>query len=138
MPAIRRQINIAAPPRAVWNVLTTGEGLTKWLASSARIDAREGGRVVLAAGAAGEEKESRGLVHTWRPTSHLEISFDRVGDSELRGSHVAFKLARDGDETRLNLVHSGGEALDDEARRGALDRVWAGALDKLQTLLDAP
>lgn len=156
MPAIRRQINIAAPPRAVWNVLTTGEGLSSWLTVAARIEGREGGRIVLTQGAApgqaaGETEaegaaetvearplEARGIVHTWRPTSHLEIAFDRAGQSELRGSHMAFKLARDGDESRLTLVHSGGEALDDELRRGAIDRAWAQALTQLQALLDRP
>lgn len=138
MPAIRRQINIAAPPRAVWNALTTSEGLARWWASAARIEPREGGRVVVTTGLEGEEKEGRGLVHTWRPTSHLELAFDRVGDSDLRGTHVAFKLARDGVETRLTLVHSGGEALEDEARRGALDRGWSKALESLQSTLDQP
>lgn len=156
MPAIRRQINIAAPPRAVWNVLTTGEGLSSWLTVSARIEGREGGRIVLtqitegaaparsAEAAEGAEPaeprpaEARGIVHTWRPTSHLEIAFDRAGQSELRGSHMAFKLARDGDESRLTLVHSGGEALEDDHRRAAIDRLWAVALTQLQALLDRP
>ncbi len=138
MPAIRRQINIAAPPRAVWNVITTGDGLARWFAASARVEPREGGRVVLAREGETESAEARGLIHTWRPTSHLEITFDRAGGSELRGSHIAFKLARDGEESRLTLVHSGGEALEDEARRAAMDGHWAKALVALQALLDQP
>lgn len=138
MPAIRRQINIAAPPRAVWNVLSTGEGLARWFAHAARLEPREGGRVVLSQEGAAETDEARGLIHTWRPTSHLEIAFDRVGGSELRGSHIAFKLARDGDESRLTMVHSGGEALEDDARRAALDKTWAQAFSTLQALLDQP
>lgn len=138
MPAIRRQINIAAPPRAVWKVLTTPEGLTRWWATEARVEPREGGRVVVATDGEGEAREGRGLIHTWRPTSHLEIAFDRMGDSDLKGSHVAFKLARDGDETRLTLVHSGGEALEDQVRRDSLDKAWARALTTLQSILDVP
>ena len=139
MPAIRRQINIATSPRAVWNALTTADGLAGWWAASARVEARAGGRIVLVPiGNEDARAEGRGLIHLWRPTSHLEIAFDRVGESELKGSLVAFKLARDGEETRLTLVHSGGDALDDAERRLALDKGWDKALATLQAMLDKP
>lgn len=143
MPAIRRQINIATAPRNVWRALTTPEGLTSWWATAGeqqevRLEPREGGRVVFFTGAGEGLAEVRGLVHTWRPTSHLELSFDKLGGNELRGSMAAFKLARDGTETRLTLVHSGGEALEDVARRSALDKAWDKALHALQEKLDEP
>ena len=135
MPAIRRQINIAASPRAVWRALTTSEGLARWWDPDVRMDGREGGRIVVGAE---DTAQARGMVHTWRPTSHLELSFDKGGASEWRGSHVAFKLARDADESRLTMVHSGGEALEDEARRKTLEGQWDRALVALQTALDEP
>jgi uncharacterized protein YndB with AHSA1/START domain len=137
VPAIRRQVNIAAAQRAVWNALTTSEGLTSWWADEARIDPRAGGRVVIG-NKNGEDQvtEERGFIHTWRPTSRLEIAFDNVGNSELKGTRLSFSLARDGDETLLAMVHSGGEALEEEARRQALDDEWKRAFKALQSHLD--
>jgi uncharacterized protein YndB with AHSA1/START domain len=66
----------------------------------------------------------------------LEIKWDSVGSAETKGSSVAFQVARDGDETRVSLVHSGGAALDDEERREKLNQAWKTALDTLQALLD--
>ena len=136
MPAIRRHVHIAATPRAVWKALTTPEGLTGWLSDDARIEPRSGGRVVLSSvGDDGEPVEERGIIHTWRPTSHLEISWDRIGRAETAGSHVSFQVARDGDEVRLSLVHSG-DVLDDDAVREALDTEWKQALSALQESLE--
>jgi uncharacterized protein YndB with AHSA1/START domain len=137
MPAIRRHVLIATTPRKVWRALTTDDGLKDWLADEARIDARKGGRVVLQfEGDDGEPVEAVGLILKWRPTSQLEISWDKVGKWEGRGSTLAFQVARDGDETRVSLLMSGGEALDDEARRDALDKEWRRDLKALQSLLD--
>ena len=136
MPAIRRHVHIACGARAVWSALTTSDGLEKWMADDARIDGRKGGRVVVSGTDFDSENELCGMIHTWRPTSKLEISWDSVGTFELKGSSVAFQVARDGDETRLSIVHSGGEALEDEERRSALDAAWKTALETLQSLLD--
>ena len=137
MAAIRRHVHIAATPRAVWRALTTPEGITSWLADDARLEPRSGGRIVLNnVGDDGEPVEERGIIHTWRPTSHLEISWDRLGRPETAGSHVSFQVARDGNEVRLSLVHSGGEGLDDEQTRSALDREWKQALSALQGALE--
>jgi uncharacterized protein YndB with AHSA1/START domain len=137
VPAIRRQVNIAAAQRAVWNALTTAEGLTSWWADEARIEPRAGGRVVIG-NRNGDDgiTEERGFIHTWRPTSRLEIAFDNIGASELKGTRLSFSLARDGDETLLALVHAGGDALEDEARRAALDDEWKRAFKALQAHLD--
>ncbi len=137
MPAIRRQVNIAAAQRAVWNALTTAEGLTSWWADEARIEPRAGGRVVIG-NQNGDDgiTEDRGFIHTWRPTSRLEIAFDNIGASEMKGARLSFSLARDGDETLLALVHAGGDALEDEARRQALDDEWKRAFKALQSHLD--
>jgi hypothetical protein len=59
-----------------------------------------------------------------------------VGKYEGRGSRISFQVARDGDETRLSLVQSGGEALEDEERRAALDKEWRRDLKALQGMLD--
>jgi uncharacterized protein YndB with AHSA1/START domain len=136
MPAIRRQVHIACPPRAVWRAITTAEGLEKWLADEARVDGRMGGRVVLSGTDFDQEQDAVGIVHTWRPTAKFEIALDSIGSFEGKGGHIAFQVARDGDETRVSVVHSGGEALDDEERREKLDVAWKTAFETLQALLD--
>ncbi len=136
MAAIRRHVYIATGARAVWRALTSAEGLEKWLAEDARIDGRKGGRVVLGGTDFDDEHEIVGMIHTWRPTSQLEITWDSVGAAETKGSSVLFQVARDGDESRVSIVHSGGEALEDDERRAKLDHAWKVALETLQALLD--
>lgn len=138
MPSVRRHVFIASPPRTVWAAITTGDGLAKWLASEARFDGRKGGRVVLTlANAEGEPYQLAGIVHRWRPTSQLEIKWDRAGDADFSSTRVQFQVARDGDETRLSVVHSG-TALDDEAAQQRVDLGWRAAFAVLQSQLDAP
>lgn len=138
MPAIRQQINIDAPLRAVWNALTTDEGLSGWWGRSARVEAREGGRVVLTQeGPEGEAVELRGMFHEFRPTRKIEIAWDSAGKASARGTRVSFQVARDGEETRLSVLHSGAGALDDDAARSALEEEWRQALLKLREKLEA-
>jgi len=137
MPAIRRHVFIAASPRTVWKALTTVEGLEKWCADEARIDPRKGGRVVFQIeDAEGEPVEERGIIHTWRPTSHLEIAWDSIGSFPTKSTQVTFKVARDGDETRLSLVHRGAVFDEDEELRAWLDDEWKGRFEFLQSWLD--
>jgi len=138
MASIRHQIYIAAGSREIWRALTTAEGLTSWLADEARVDGRKGGRFVLVGeDDEGNPVEERGMIHHWRPTSHLEVAWDSVGSFPTRGTRLSFKLARDGEETRLSLVHSGGGILDDEEQREQLNVDWRRALRSLQSMLDA-
>ena len=138
MPAIRRHIHIATSPRAVWRAISTSAGLQSWLAGAVRLEERVGGRVVLTFDPGGEPREERGMVHRWRPISHLEIAFDNIGEFDSKGTHVAFQITRDGDETRLSVIQSGGERLEDEEVRSRLDERWRLALATLQEQLDRP
>ncbi len=136
MPAIHQIVHIAAAPRAVWKALTTAEGLKSWLVDDARVEPRDGGRVVWAYhGDEDDMIEGRGMIHKWRPTSHFEIAWDRQGEFPSRGTRMLFKLARDGDETRLSLVQSG-PPTDDEERREEILREWKRDLKALQSMLD--
>ncbi len=138
MAAIRRQILIVASPRAVWRALTTTEGIEAWWADSARVDAREGGRIILTSeDDDGNPLEERGIFHALRPIRRVEIAWDAAGKAPTRGTRVQFQVVRDGDETLLNLVHSGGGALDDEEARAALDKTWRQALNALRDALES-
>ncbi len=139
MAAIRQQINIAAPQRAVWNALTTPDGWTSWWADQARLEPRPGGRIVLVVeGDDGEPVEERGLFHDLRPTRKLEIAWDATSPAKTRGTRVSFTISRDGDETRLALVHTGAGVLEDDAAREALDKEWKEGLKTLRERLEQP
>jgi uncharacterized protein YndB with AHSA1/START domain len=137
MAAIRQQINIAAPQRTVWNALTSADGWKTWWADEARIESREGGRIVLVTeGTDGKPVEERGIFHEMRPTRRLEIAWDANSPAPTRGTRLQFTISRDGDETRLALVHSGGGVLDDDQQRDALDREWREGLRTLRQALE--
>lgn len=139
MASIRRNINIDAPPRVVWTAVTSAEGLNSWYSDDARVDGRKGGRVVLVGeDDDGEPVEEVGTILTWRPTSKFEIRWDGNSPAATKGTTVTFSIARDGDETRVGLVHGGnGDVLQDEDARSELDRTWKFALKALRDHLES-
>lgn len=138
MSTIRQQINIAAPTRTVWKALTTDEGLTSWWADGARIDPRPGGRVVLTSeGDDGNPIEERGILHDIRPTRRIEIAWDNSSPAPTKGTRIEFTVARDGEETRVSVVHSGKGPLDDATEREKLEKGWKQALMALREALEA-
>jgi uncharacterized protein YndB with AHSA1/START domain len=137
LAAIREQINIAVGPRVVWNALTTAEGWMSFYSDDARIDPRMGGRVeLISEDDDGEPVSEVGFFHRFRPTSRLEICWDGVGKAETKGTTLSFNIARDGSETRLALVHSGGGVLEDEDRRAAISKTWRQAFKALRDALE--
>lgn len=137
MPAVRRQIMVHAAPRKVWTALTTPDGLASWWVDEARMEPRQGGRVWLRSeDDEGQSVEDRGLVHVWRPTSHLELHFDSIGKSPLAGTRLTFQVAMVGEESRISIVH-GGAPLDDVETNARFDTDWKRALAALQSMLDA-
>ena len=91
MPAIRRHVYIAASQRTVWRALTTAEGLASWLVDEARVDPRNGGRIVWTyEGDDGEPINDIGTILKWRPTSHLPqvkmLCAPRAGTAETRAA----------------------------------------------------
>ncbi|MEM6931303.1 MAG: SRPBCC domain-containing protein [Myxococcota bacterium] len=137
MASIRQQINIAAPSRAVWNILTSAEGWKRWWAEEARLEARNGGRIVLTVeGEDGEPVEERGVFHEVRPTRKLEIAWDANSPAKTKGTRLMFSVARDGDETRVSLIHSGGGILDDEEARSEMEKEWKSGLKALRSSLE--
>ncbi len=138
MASIRQQINIDAGLREVWNALSTVDGWTSWYADDARVDARKGGRITLSAiGDDGEPVDEVGIFLTFRPTRKLEVAWDATSPAPTKGTTLSFQVARDGDETRLALVHSGGGILEDEDARDALVKEWRQAFHALRDHLES-
>jgi uncharacterized protein YndB with AHSA1/START domain len=135
MSTIRRQISIAATPRAVWNALTTADGLAAWLGAEARVDPRQGGRIVVKMPAEGATVEEAGMLLVFRPTAKLEITWDKYSPGPWKNSLTQFQVARDGKETILNVQHLG-PTLEDDALRTAIDGAWKRALLTLRDGLE--
>lgn len=137
MAAIRQQINIDASTRQVWRALTTSEGLQGWWVDEARVDARSGGRIVLKAeGDEDEMVEERGIFLEFRPMRRIEISWDSSSPAPTKGTRIQFNVARDGQETRLIVIHSGKGILEDEEARPQLQKEWKQALLALRGMLE--
>jgi hypothetical protein len=68
-----------------------------------------------------------GRFHTVRPTSKLEMHFDKFSPGPWSGTALTFTLAREGEQTVVNLVHSGA-AFDDDAVAKQVDNDWRRAL----------
>lgn len=137
MSTIRQQILIEASTRAVWRALTTPEGIVGWWADEARIEPREGGRIVIARGEGERREEERGTVHRFRPTATLEVLLDNVGSSRLKGTSVQFQIGRADGETKVHVVHSGTAFADDELR-AEVDAAWKDRLGRLRDRLESP
>jgi uncharacterized protein YndB with AHSA1/START domain len=137
MGSVRQQINIAVGPRRVWGALTTVEGLCSWWATSARVDPREGGRIVMEnTNDEGDKVERMGLFLSFRPTRRLEIKWDGGVNNDAKGTSVNFHIARDGDETRVNIVQTGESISDDEEEGASLEKAWKVTLLSLREALE--
>ena len=95
----RRSLN--APPERVWEALTTQEGITSWLAVSAKVDGRKGGAVEIEFD---DDQMVDGIITRWDPTSHFAHTWIINGEFP---SDVRYTLAPVGEGTELTLVHTG-------------------------------
>jgi uncharacterized protein YndB with AHSA1/START domain len=133
MATLRRRWQVDPGPRTTWQAFTTPDGLAAWRCVHARIDAREGGRVVLRPH--GADADESALIHTWRPTSRLELTFDRTSAGPWKGSIIGVHIGRDGDQTTVHVTHESA-LLDVPGAEEALGAWWDEALVRLGKHLD--
>jgi len=118
---IEREIVIDAPPEVVWKVITEPEHIASWFSDEAEADVRPGGEGRLTWVEGGRVKSVEGgfvarlRVERVEPTHLFAFRWDypegeepRPGNSQL----VEFRLAPEGDGTRLTLTESGITALE--------------------------
>jgi len=103
--SVEREIEIAATPETVWELLTVPEEVTRWMGRAATFDLRPGGayRVEVLAGstASGEFvviDRPRRLVYTWGWE-------DDASPVPPGSSTVEFELVAHGEGTLLRLRH---------------------------------
>jgi uncharacterized protein YndB with AHSA1/START domain len=136
---IERTVEIAHPPRKVWDALTTAEGLGSWFGNAAKIDLRPGGAAQM----------------TWNHGYRADMRIERVEEPTVFGftwhiyglpeddprrTYVEFTLEPVGGGTRLKVVETGFAQLPDDLYRKAFDGNtdgWASELGELVEYLDA-
>lgn len=120
--AIEMEVTIDAPVEAVWEALSTGDGLAQWFSPTARVKPGEGGSVFLSWGA-GVEGEGRVVV--WEPDRRIAWREPLDPDSPVQFL-VDFVLSSgEGGSTKLRMVHSGfGEGADWDEQYDATKAGW--------------
>ncbi|GDX83591.1 hypothetical protein LBMAG42_54020 [Deltaproteobacteria bacterium] len=135
MSTIRRQITIEASPRTIWAALTTVEGLKSWLADDASLIPIATGRFSVTMEGDEAPITETGRFHTIRPTSKLEIHFDKTSGGPWKGTALTFTIAREGSQTVVNILHTG-SGFDDAAVFKDVDDTWRRALIGLRDGLE--
>jgi len=110
--ALVREQEIAAPPEAVWEALTTADGLRRWFPLDARVEPGEGGSVWLSWGPG---CEGEAPIHIWDPPGRFGWTESYGEDASGRPIKVAVDFHIEGREgmTVVRLVQSGFSASED-------------------------
>lgn len=142
---IEREILIEAPLEMVWAIVTQPEHIARWLSSSAEIDLRPGGEMVLqferlpmpAVGTVERVEPPHRFAFRWvTPERDRDPSDLEPGARERYATLVEFLLQPDGDRTMLRVVESGfATVAGTEAQRAELaerhQSGWGGFLAQL-------
>ena len=137
--SIEREVLIDAPLETVWAIVTEPEHIGSWLGSSAEVDLRPGGELLIKFGDFGEANGTVERVE--RPTNFafrwVTPEPDRpAGLGMEHATLVEFQLRAEGDGTMLRLVESGfaglaGSAEENAALRESHRGGWGGFVEQL-------
>jgi len=132
---LKREVEIAASPAAVWKALTDAEELARWFPLVARVTPGKDGRVFLSWGP-GWEGEAR--IDAWEP-QQLFRWIEMAGSPEgPQGVTIEWKLDQRGGKTVVRLVQSGFSTGADweEEYFGSTDYGWGFMLTNLRHYLE--
>lgn len=126
---LRMEIEIGAPPEAVWKALTEGEELSRWFPPEARVTPGVGGKVFLSWGPG---CEGEGPIHLWEPGRRF--GWQEKGEQTIA---VEWEIEATAGGTRVRLVQSGfGDEDTWDDYIDALERGWAYFLHNLGHYLE--
>ena len=109
---LKKEIEVAASPAAVWKALTDAEELSRWFPLSARVTPGAEGSIFLSWGP-GSEGEAR--ITAWEPQKLLRV-IQQAGDfAGPEGVTIEWKLEQRGGTTIVRLAQSGFSAGSDWA-----------------------
>ncbi len=137
--SIEREVMIDAPLETVWAIVTEPAHIGTWLGSSAEVDLRPGGELLIKFGDFGEATGT--VENVDRPTLFafrwVTPEPDRpAGLGMEHATLVEFQLRAEGDGTMLRLVESGFDGLAGSAEENATLRErhgggWGTFVDQL-------
>lgn len=126
------QTTVQVPPELVYRAFTRGVGLCEWLCNGARTFPKVGGMVTLwwnsgyyTVGEFIRLEPNRTVIFSWQ------------GRSEQHPSQVQVQITADGDQTHVEITHSGlgSEEIWTEPRR-ELHKGWEQGLENLKSVLE--
>ena len=136
---IERTVDLAHPRQAVWNALTTAEGLGTWFGN-------EGASIELRPGGPAQMKWTDGPTVKMRVERVEEPAvfgftwqINGLPDDDPRRTYVEFTLEAAGDGTRLTVVETGFAQLPAEVYQTEYDSHvdgWLKELGELDSYLD--
>jgi uncharacterized protein YndB with AHSA1/START domain len=138
MDSVEREVYVEARPEVVWAAVTQPETFARWYAfGGAEIDLRPGGRLVMRWD---EHGEFRGFVEKVEPGRRFAYRYavdPGVEPAPGNANLVEFTLTPEAEGTRLLVVESGFERLDDQQDVEQSAQAWDNALAALTELAPA-
>ena len=124
---VRRETHIAAPPAAVFALLTDPEKILRWMGTEAQLEPQAGGLYLLNVTGA---RFARGSFRQVVPVHRLSYSLGWDGSEAVPpgSSLVEIDLIEEPEGTLLRLTHSG---LPNAEQRASHGDGWAHYLDRL-------
>ncbi|MBT2187535.1 SRPBCC family protein [Sphingobium nicotianae] len=130
------------PPARIWQALTSGAMMARWLMEPAGFEPVVGNRFTFKTTPAGgwdgfircevlEIVPGQRFAFRWQG-GHA----DNVGYGSLLDTLVTFTLAPDGQGTRLKMVHSGFERPKNEIAYTNMSDGWVKVIDRLETVAE--
>lgn len=135
MPTLKHTLEIDAPAREVWRVLTTPELVREWAAAyaegiSIRTSWREGEPVAWKA--PDGSSRARGAVAAYKPERLLKFDYDAGPIAERRTFSETFEIETEGDKTRLRMTTGPLQKADFEALKGPAEQ----AIEEIKSLAE--
>lgn len=127
---VRRETHIAAPPAAVFALLTDPDKLLRWMGTEAEIEPQPGGLYLVNVTGT---RFARGYFREVVPVHRLAYSFGWDGSESVPpgSSLLEIDLIEEPEGTLLRLTHSG---LPNAEQRASHAEGWAHYIDRLATV----
>lgn len=120
-------IELDAPPEKVWEMLATGEGMSRWFPIECRVTAGEGGEIWFSWGEGMMEGASK--IVSWEPPRRLVTEWGQMRDE--------YTIEAKGGATTLTVVSSGfGEGAEWDEMLDSVSTGWKFELGGLKHALE--